>query len=47
MIVSKDDLECIVQNAIDKLLEQRENKPEIFLTAEETAKRLKVDRSTL
>ena len=47
MIVSKDDLECIVQNAIDKLLEQRENKPEVFLTAEETAKRLKVNRSTL
>ena len=47
MIVSKDDSECIDQNAIDKLLEQRENKPEVFLTAEETAKRLKVDRSTL
>ena len=34
MIVSKDDLEGIIQNAIDKLLEQRENKPEVFLTAE-------------
>lgn len=47
MIVSKDDLEGIIQNAIDKLLEQREHKPEVFLTAEETAKRLTVDRSTL
>ena len=47
MIVSKDDLECIVQNAIDKLLEQRENKPEVFLTAEETAKRLKVNKDIL
>ena len=47
MIVSQDDLERVVQNAIDKLLEQRENKPEVYLTAEETAKRLQVDRSTL
>ena len=47
MIVSQDDLERVVQNAIDKLLEQRENKPEAYLTAEETAKRLQVDRSTL
>ena len=46
MIVSQDDLERVVQNAIDKLLEQRENKPEVYLTAE-TAKRLQVDRSTL
>ena len=36
MIVSQDDLERVVQNAIDKLLEQRENKPEVYLTAEET-----------
>ena len=47
MIVSQDDLERVVQNAIDKLLEQRDNKPEVYLTAEETAKRLQVDRSTL
>lgn len=47
MIVSQDDLERVVPNAIDKLLEQRENKPEVYLTAEETAKRLQVDRSTL
>lgn len=45
--MSQDDLERVVQNAIDKLLEQRENKPEVYLTAEETAKRLQVDRSTL
>ncbi len=47
MIVSQDDLERVVQKAIGKLLDQRENKPETYLTAEETAKRLKVDRSTL
>lgn len=47
MIVSQDDLERVVQNAIDKLLEKRENKPEVYLTAEETAKRLQVDRSTV
>ena len=47
MLVSKDDLESVIQNVIDKLLSQRENKPEIFLTAEETSKRLNVDRSTL
>lgn len=47
MIVSQDDLERVVQKAIGKLLDLRENKPEIYLTAEETAKRLKVDRSTL
>ena len=27
MTASKDDLKGIIQNAIDKLLEQRENKP--------------------
>lgn len=47
MIVSQDDLEHVVQKAIGQLLDQRENKPEVYLTAEETAKRLKVDRSTL
>ena len=47
MIVSQHDLEVAVQNVVDKLLEQRENKPETYLTAEETAKRLNVDRSTL
>lgn len=47
MFVSQDDLERVVQNAIDKLLEQRENKPEVYLTTEETAKRLQVNRSTL
>ena len=47
MIVSLHDLEVAVQNVVDKLLEQRENKPETYLTAEETAKRLGVDRSTL
>lgn len=47
MIVSKDDLESVVQNAVDRVLEQREHKPEVYLSAEETAKRLKVDRSTL
>ena len=47
MIVSQDDLECVVQKVIGKLLDQRENKPEVYLTAEETARRLKVDRSTL
>lgn len=47
MIVSQDDLELVVQKAIGKLLDQRENKPEVYLTAEETARRLKVDRSTL
>lgn len=47
MIVSKDDLESVVQNAVDRLLEQREHKPEVYLSAEETAKRLKIDRSTL
>lgn len=47
MIVSKDDLENVVQNAVNRLLEKRENKPEVYLSAEETAKRLKVDRSTL
>jgi excisionase family DNA binding protein len=47
MIVSQGDLERVVQKAIGELLDQRENKPEVFLTAEETAKRLKVDRSTL
>lgn len=47
MIVSQDDLERVVQKAIGKLLDQRENKSEVYLTAEETAKRLKVDRSTL
>ena len=47
MIVSLHDLEVAVQNVVDKLLEQRENKPETYLTADETAKRLGVDRSTL
>ena len=47
MIVSQHDLEVAVQNVVDKLLEQRENKPETYLTVEETAKRLGVDRSTL
>lgn len=47
MIVSLDDLKCVVQKAIGELLDQRENKAEVYLTAEETAKRLKVDRSTL
>ena len=47
MIVSKDDLENVVQNAVNRLLEKRENKPEVYLSAEETARRLKVDRSTL
>ena len=46
-IVSLHDLELAVQNVVDKLLVQRENKPETYLTAEETAKRLGVDRSTL
>mgnify|MGYP003623299785 CR=1 FL=1 len=47
MIVSLEDLERVVQKAIGELLDQRENKPEVDLTAEETAKRLEVDRSTL
>jgi len=47
MIVSKDDLENVVQNAVNRLLEKRENKPEVYLSVEETARRLKVDRSTL
>ena len=47
MIVSQGDLERVVQKVIGELLDQRENKPEVYLTAEETAKRLKVDRSTL
>lgn len=47
MIVSKDDLENVVQNAVNRLLEKRENKPVVYLSAEETARRLKVDRSTL
>ena len=47
MIVSQGDLERVVQKAIGELLDQRENKSEVYLTAEETAKRLKVDRSTL
>lgn len=47
MIVSQSDLERVVQKAIGELLDQRENKSEVYLTAEETAKRLKVDRSTL
>ena len=47
MIVSQDDLERVVQKAIGQLLDQRESKPEVYLTAGETAKRLKVDRSTL
>ena len=45
--MSLHDLELAVQNFVDKLLVQRENKPETYLTAEETAKRLGVDRSTL
>ena len=38
MIVSKDDLENVVQNAVNRLLEKRENKPEVYLSAEETAR---------
>ena len=47
MIVSQHDLEIAVKNVVDKLLEERENKPETYLTAEATAKKLGVDRSTL
>ncbi len=47
MIVSQDDLERVVQNAVDRLLETREKSPEVYLTTGETAKRLEVDRSTL
>lgn len=47
MIISKGDLERVVQNAVDRLLETREKKPEVYLSTEETAKRLDVDRSTL
>ncbi len=47
VIISKDDLERVVQNAVDRLLETREKKPEVYLSIEETAKRLEVDRSTL
>lgn len=41
MIVSKDDLEGIIQNAIDKLLEQREHKPEVFFDCRGNSKKIK------
>lgn len=47
MIVSQDDLERVVQKVIGKLLDQREDKQEVYLTVEETTKRLKIGRSTL
>lgn len=47
MLVSQNDLRQFVQSAVKELLDEREKKDEIYLTAEETCKRLEVNRSTL
>lgn len=47
MLVSKDDLKSFVQDAVRDLLDEREKKDEIYLTADEVRKRLDVNRSTL